>query len=231
MSGRSTARRSPLLAAAVLVLMTVAGVLTFGVERPPDLAAVDPDHELAPRAAVAWIEGGADGDGSCVHVARPDGSTHQVTCGPSWDLVGWDERGILLRHHDAGGATLSAVDPRNGEEHRVGEARGPDEPIWSRGSGRELVGRSFGDEGRFQLRAADAPEVVVADLPAGSGYDLRWGEYAPDGHGVAFLDTADRLVFAPVDATGRPTDEPRVWVDDVDAFRAVWEGTEPSVDG
>ena len=231
MSGRSTVRRSPLLAAAVLVLMTVAGVLVFGVERPPDLAAVDPDHELAPRAAVAWIEGGTDGDGSCVRVARPDGSTHQVTCGPSGDLVGWDERGILLRHHDAGGVTLSAVDPRSGEERRVDEARAPDEPIWSGGSGRELVGRSFEEEGRFQMRAADDPEVVVADLPAGSAYDVRWGEYAPDGHAVAFLDTADRLVFAAVDATGRPTDEPRIWVDDVDAFRAVWEGAEPFVDG
>lgn len=214
------ARRWSVIAAALLVVLTVGAVVLWGVERPPDVAPLEPGGALAPEAGIAWTD---DGDaGTCVHIARPDGSTRQLTCEVRGSVVGWDDRGVLVQEFTADGEDLVIVDPDTGDR----EVETLDEPV-ARGSGDEVVGRHLDDGDVLRIEDRRSSEVQIADLAAGPSYDLRWGEYAPDRHGVAVVDTADRLLFIPVDDDGHGWDEPRVWAEDVEAFHAVWEGQEP----
>lgn len=216
---RDAARRGSLIAAAVLVVLTVGAVVLWGVERPPDVAPLEPGHDLAPQAGIAWTDdGGAD---TCVHIAQPDGDTRELTCELRGSVVGWDDRGVLVQEFVADGEQLVVVDPETGERG----AEAVDEPV-TRGSGDEVVGRPSDDD-VLRIEDRQDSDVQVAAFDAPPSYGLRWGEYAPDRHGVAVIDRADRLLFIPVDEDGQGRGEPRVWAEDVGAFTAVWQGRRP----
>ncbi len=214
------ARRGSLIAAAVVVVLTVGAVVLWGVERPPELPPLESGGEVAPEAGVAWTDG--DDRGTCVHVARPDGSSSELTCELRGRVVGWDDRGVLVQEFVTDGTDLVIVDPDTGDR----ETEELDEPM-QRGSGDEVVGRHLDDDDVLRIEDRRSSDVQVADIPARPSYDLRWGEYAPDGHGVAAIDSADRLLFIPVDDQGHGADAPRVWVEDVEAVDAVWQGRAP----
>ena len=212
--------RGSLIAAALVVVLTVGAVVLWGVERPPQLAPLEPGSEFVPEAGVAWTD---DGDQeTCVHVARPDGSSSELTCEVRGSVVGWDERGVLVQEFVADGTDLVIIDPDTGAR----ETEPLDESV-ARGSGDEVVARHLDDDDVLRIEDRRTSDVQVANLRARPSYDLRWGEYAPDRHGVAVIDNADRLLFIPLQDTGQGSDEPRVWVEDVGAFDAVWQGTSP----
>ena len=214
------ARRGSLIAAAAVVVLTVGAVVLWGVERPPELSPLEPGGGFAPEAGIAWTDG--DDTGSCVHLARPDGSSSELTCEVRGRVVGWDDRGVLVQEFVPDGTDLVIVDPDTGDR----QTEALDEPI-QRGAGDEVVGRHLDDGDVLRIEDRRSSDVQVANLAAGPSYDLRWGEYAPDRHGVAVIDSADRLLFIPVDDRGHGVDAPRVWVEDVEAFDAVWQGRAP----
>lgn len=215
-----------IVAAAVVVIATVALVLVLGVERPPAFDRLDPDDGPAPPAAVAWTR--FTRDGPCLWVQRPDGSGGEVACGlPEGELVGWDDRGLLLEGYQ-GERSLAVLDPDSGEvieRAPVAEgSQGPPPP-------QDVVTRrpSPGDDGEQDTLRIESPReghALIAEIEAGRSYDVRAGAYAPDGGWVAFFDTADRLLAVRVDEDGAGLDEPLVWAEDVEGGgRMVWEGT------
>lgn len=221
-------------AAAVLVVATVAAVLVFGVERPPAFEPVAPDADAAdtdaPDVRVAWTR--FDPDGSCLWVIEPDGSGGEVACGlPDGRLVGWDDRGLLLESFREE-PELVVLDPGTGE---VRDRETVDPPL--RPDLREVATRrptgpdADADVPRLRIEARDDGDVVVAEVEAAAGYDVRFGAYAPDGGWVALLDNAGRLLVVPVDERGAGIGPPRLWRDDVDASQLIWEGTRPRPEG
>ncbi|MFP4635129.1 MAG: hypothetical protein ACLFRD_04640 [Nitriliruptoraceae bacterium] len=215
-----------IIAAATVVIVTVALVLTFGVERPPGFDHLDPEEGAAPEAAVAWTRFAPDGP--CLWVQRPDGSGEEVACGlPDGELVGWDDSGLLLETY-RGDRSLAVLDPDTGEvieRAPVEERSQPPAPLESVITRRPSQGGEGGPE-TMRIESARGDHALIAEIEAPGSYEVRSGAYAPDGGWVALFDNADRLLLVQVDDDGAGLDEPVVWAEDVEgAGRLVWEGT------
>lgn len=210
-----------LVAAMVVIVGVVAAVLVFGVHRPPRLDPVEPGVAPEPPAALAWSAWSGDAD--CLHVLEPDGQARQVACQrDGFELLAWDETGIVLLQWSGAAERLETIDPDTGAVLDSRTVRGADavlEPELDVGdtalSSRWRDGvLSVTDEGPngTVLWAVEAPEV----------YRVERGTVAPDGSVLAGVDSAGRLLV--FDPTGeRP---PRLWHDDVPTWgRLVWQGT------
>jgi hypothetical protein len=218
-------RSVPLLVAAgALVLVVVAAVLLFGVDRPPALAALADDPDPAPPAGVAWM--GWTGDEACVAVARPDGEVEQLWCDRAGgELVGWPETGMLeIRSWESGDVTR-AIDAETGEvlgrtpgpdaggTDPEGEWRGPEPAVWTQRR-----------DGRLTVRL-QTDDTVVWRTEAPERYDVHASARSADGRWIAMIDAAERLLVVPADGSTAP----RVWATGVDGWEPpVWEGTSRS---
>jgi hypothetical protein len=213
-----------LAAAAVLIVAVVAAVLVFGVQRPPRLDGVAPGEAPEAPAALAWTAW--TGSSNCVHVVDPSGQVRVVTCArEGFELLGWDDRGIVLLHWTGAGERVETIDPDTGEvlatrtmrdrEGGIGEGfEGGDSAVYSRWRDGILTVVEDGPAGDV-LWAVEAPEA----------YRVEQGSVAPDGSMIAGVDSAGRLLL--FDTAGEAA--PRVWHDDVPPWsRLVWQGSTPA---
>lgn len=203
-----------LVVAAVAVVATVGLTLIFGIERPPTLERLIDITDPAPTVSIAWSAW--EGDESCIHVARPDGSVQTPYCDPGGsEVVGWTDDGeLLVQAWDTPGR-MRVVDPATGEI--TGRVSGDPadlrphggEAVWTEREGDELVVGSRDDD--TELWRVAAPRR----------YDVTASARSADGRWIAVVDTAGRLLVVPADAS----EPPRVWVDDVVEWTLpVWEG-------
>lgn len=209
-----------LIAAAVVVVVVVGLVLTFGVQRPPELPSLADQPEPAPVAAVAWAtwEGR---DGRCLMIARPDGSVEELVCRrDDRELIGFVDEGLVELTWSAGGEHLELIDPDTGEVLERRELRGGEHPLeapGARGIPADVVVDH--DDGRLQVTIDG---TAVWDVEVGDAYDLDALSVAPDRSMAVAVDTAERLLLLPTDDTASP----RVWVEDVDRWnQPIWQGT------
>jgi hypothetical protein len=210
-----------LVAAAVLIVGVVVGVLLFGVQRPPSLDPVTSGQAPEPPASLAWSAWSGDRD--CIQVVDPSGEAREVTCDrDGFELVAWDEEGLVLLHWTGSGQRLETVDPETGEVVATRTVRDVEATFE-----REL---EFGDTALYS-RWRDGVLTVTEDAPgdpvlwaveAPEAYRVERGIVAPGGGVIAGVDSAGRLLV--FDAAGEVA--PRVWHDEVPAWsRLVWEGT------
>jgi hypothetical protein len=212
--GTGPPRRSviALVAAAAVVLLTVALVLVFGLARPPALASLadEPEPDLP---AVTWVRWERQ---ACLQVATADTEVREVTCGlRGEEVLGWDEVGIGTLVWERTEA-VEVLDPETGEVVEVRSLRGDPweerEREWSRVDTRN-------HDGVLTVRLDG---TVLWEVEAPESYWLHASAVSPDGRYVVAVDSADRLLL--LDATGAR--EPRVWLEDMDSWQTpVWEGT------
>ncbi|MFU8841146.1 MAG: hypothetical protein ACNA8R_10560 [Nitriliruptoraceae bacterium] len=208
-----------LIAAAAVVIVTVALVLLFGLARPPALPtlAEQPEPDLP---AVAWLQWDRD---NCLMVATADGALREVTCSVRGEeVLGWDDDGIALLVWERTEA-IEVLDPDTGDV--VGRRALPGDPWEEReGDWRRIDTRNL--DGVLTVRLDGE---VIWEVEAPESYWLNTGTVSPDDRFVVAVDSADRLLL--LDATG--AQEPRVWLEDVMSWQAaVWEGTPvPGLDG
>lgn len=217
-----------LLAAAALVVAVIAGVLVFGVERPPPLDAVAPDAPHAPPDRIAWWTW--DNGRDCLYVADTDGSVREVTCiDVTGMLVGWTQEGILLQEEPGLAQVMLAIDPDTGERTVLERTVTPDperapQPVTAREDGRLILSVDHTPPEPMEPDETRLGRTVLWDVEAPQGYDIVRTVPSPDGTAMAIHDNADRLLVVPADGSA----EPLLWHPDVPS-RAdlVWEGTQP----
>jgi len=204
-----------LVAAAVAVVATVAAVLTVGLARPPELAAVD--DATTPVRSLALLGWGAS-EGQCLLVVSPAGEVRTVRCGLTehGQLLGWDDEGIVLVRYASVGEQREVLDPITGETRSrtaLGTAR-VDLP------GLRLPATTERREGVLTVRDADGR--VRWEVASPDSYDVRGSAFDPADGTLALLDSAGRLLVLAPGATA-----PRIWVADLELGWAelVWEGT------
>lgn len=209
-----------LIAAAVVVVVVVGLVLTFGVQRPPELPSLTDQPEPAPVGAVAWATWQGR-DGRCLTIARPDGSVEELVCRrDDRELVGFVDEGLVELTWSTGGEHLELIDPDTGEVLERRELRDGEHPLQERGPGSssgDVVVRR--EDGRLQVAIEGA---TVWDVEVGEAYDLDAVSVAPDGSMAVAVDTSSRLLLLPMDDTASP----RVWAEDVERWnQPIWQGT------
>jgi hypothetical protein len=210
-----------LVAAAVLIVGVVGAVLLFGVQRPPKLDGVVPGDAPEATASLAWSAWSGNRD--CVHVVGPSGEVRVVTCArDGFELVAWDDDGLVLLHWTGSGERLETIDPDTGEVVTTRTVRDLEGAF-----DREL---EFGDtalssrwrDGILTVTQDGPDDVVLWAVEAPEAYRVERGIVAPDGNVIAGVDSTERLLL--FDPTGELA--PRVWHDDVPTWsRLVWEGT------
>lgn len=212
------ARSVPLLiAAGVLVIVVVAGVLLFGVHRPPALESVADQPDPIPPAAIAWSTWEGE-RGHCLSVAQPDGNVEQTTClRHEGELVGFLDDGVVMLVWGERQEHLRLVDHRTGEtlEQRVvAGGADPFEGISGWDPGVDTSNR----DGVFEL-IVDG--VVIWSVDAPPDYDLTGLRRSPDGTMIVGVDRAERVLVFPVDGSAPP----RVWATGVDRWQVpMWQG-------
>lgn len=211
-----------LVAAAIVVVVTVGLVLILGVVRPPALAHVsdDPAVEVPGRAAwTAWQR-----STSCLHMVQLDGTVEELRCGdqPRGEVRGWEDGAIVLvvdLHGPDGGEEL-LVDPETGETRSSRPAPA--------GAERHLAGPTevpFRTERTGGDLVVHVDGVVVWRTPALEAYEVREAQLSADGGTVLLQDTADRLLLVPADGSAPP----RVWATDVSSWTSLaWEAAATS---
>lgn len=208
-------QRSPVLlvAAALLVVVTVALVLVFGVLRPPTLASLAEDPSAGPSAAVAWMAW--DGGEGCVTLARPSGVVDTRWCSPAGgEVIALDGDEVVVRTWETG-ERLRTIDLADGQPTGWIPAR-PD-PAGDPVPDAVLVERT---DGLLTVRAVDT-ERVVWQVEAHDDYTIDSSALSPDGGWILLVDAAGRLLVVPSDGVAPP----RVWAEDVPAWPTpVWEG-------
>jgi YD repeat-containing protein len=207
--------------AAVLIVGVVVAVLLFGVQRPPALDPVTPGQAPEPTASLAWS--GWDGDGDCVHVLDPSGEAHEVTCDrDGFELIAWDDDGLVLLRWTGSGQRLETIDPDTGEVVATRTVRDPEAAFEREGEFGDTTLYSRWRDGVVTV-TEDAPgDPVLWSVDAPESYRVERGAAAPDGSVIAGVDTAGRLLL--FDPAGEVA--PRVWHDDLpDWGGLVWEGT------
>lgn len=207
-----TARRPALLVAAAVVSILVVGlVLIFGVERPPSLTSLVDEPAPAPPAQVALLSW-ADGR-DCVTIAEVDGTTRQPWCDDTGgDLVGWDDRGLVLHTYEGPSDVEVIVDPVDGDV--ITTRTVPTDGLFEDDA---VVTSHRPSSGQLEVRLVDGS--VLWSTPAPPSYDIREAHRSPDGDAVAMVDAAGRLLLVPTDGSAPP----RVWADDVDQWSTlVW---------
>lgn len=205
-----------LIAAAVLLIAVVVGVVLFGVQRPPTLAALTDEPTPAVSSQVAWVDW--TGERTCLRIGEVDGRVRDVRCGGlDGDLVAWTEDGLLMTGWDG---RMLTVDPRTGA---TSSRAGILEPAGHVAT----VTRVERDDQHLRVILESGDSVEGADVElwrteAPDAYDVRASSRSLDGRWVALVDTADRLLVVPADGSSAP----RVWASGVDHWQApVWEGT------
>jgi hypothetical protein len=207
-----TGERRPvaLVAAAALVVVVVGLVLTFGVIRPPALSPLDaPGFD----GAVAFTEWGRE---ACVVTVTADGTRTPAWCdAQGGELVGWPERGLVVRSWRHELEQLVTIDPATGEELASVSADGASDPGWPEPE----LGPSVVRAGRLEVRYDDQ---VLWSTEARDPYEVTAGWVSPDGTWIALQDTAERLLVVPADGSAPP----QVWAEDVSPYvPIVWRGT------
>lgn len=203
-----------LIAAAVVVIAAVVLVLVFGIARPPALSTLADEPDPAPTAEVAWTT--FERDGTCLHVAHPDGTTRSLRCDlDGGEVLAWDDDGIVLQTFGPRDR-VEVIDPRSGE---VAATRplddGPIGPLW------DVTITSRHRDGVLTVTRNDTG-AAVWEVEAPEGYRVNDGSLSPDGRWIAMVDTAKRLLIVAADGSGPP----RLWVEDATAWGVpVWEGT------
>jgi len=226
----STRRRDPvwLLAAAVLAVAVTAGVLIFGVDRPPQVEPVTADAPHTPPARIAWwtFTNGRD----CLYVGDTDGSVREVTCiDVTGQLVGWTQEGILMQEEPGHAQAMLAIDPDTGErtvlERTVEPDYEPDPPaVTEREDGRLILSVDHTPPEPMEPAETRLGRTVLWDVEAPQGYDIGRTVPSPDGTAIAFHDNADRLLVVPADGSA----EPLLWHPDIPSRAGLtWEGTQP----
>lgn len=200
-----------LAAAAALVVLTVGLVLTFGVQRPPELASVTDDPQLAPPGELAWVAWDADGR-SCLHVATVDGGRREVTCGRDLgELVAWTDEGLILRTWDVS-ERVTVLDPDDGSVLARRAFDAADDGPW-----RDQAAWSTWEDGWLTVRD-QADDEVLWRVDAPSSYRIEVSVRSPDGGAIAATDSAGRLLL--LDSEPAP---PSVWLEGVDSWVSlVW---------
>jgi len=217
-SGRVAPSLRLLLAAAVVAIVTVVLVATFGIARPPSLLAVDSDSR--PDRSLALF--GFDDEGNCLDVLRPEGEIVRVRCGFSehGPLVSFDVEGIGLGRYDRVGMQLEVFDPSSGELV-VRRPLPQDERVWP-GWGTSPAVTSEWTAGVLRVRDEDGRVIWEVEAPDSYRIDgsVRDGI---DGR-LALLDSAGRILVMAEDATA-----PSVWGELRRGryLELVWEGTAP----
>lgn len=222
--GEGTADRQPLgLAIAAVVVVTVVGlVLTFGVVRPPQLSTVHDDPPVAAPARLA-THGWDDGE-HCLTVIDVDGSTARPWCSDGGaELVGWSDRGLVLRSYGASDRFERVIDPEDGEV----VATDPVVDVGYRDAPAPVVtGSATPGDGELEVRSEDGTLLWRTDAP--DSYRVTGGWLSPDGRWVALVDNADRLLLVPADGSSPP----RVWATGIGGrYELVWEGATPTSRG
>jgi hypothetical protein len=211
----------PLVAAAMVIVWVVGLVIAFGVVRPPALAALaDPPSVTAP-ASLAWMAWDDQEQGSCVSVARPDGTVDEaLSClREGGELAGWTEDGLLIRSWRGSGEVLIVVDPSTGQvrERRPLDPEEAEEFL----THNEAV-FSDREDGQLVVSDIDDPDAVLWRVDAPDSYRIESSARSSDGAWIAMLDSAERLLLVPADGS----DAPRLWVDGATRWSLlVWEPT------
>lgn len=208
-------------AAAVTAVITLALVLTLGLQRPPELAALAADQRLEHALAILAYRDGERGQ--CLDVVTPAGEVRELRCSRDGigSLVGWDERGILIIRFGMSGERIEAFDPASGSSQPLDDVdpRTLDAQYRSLGA---MIDREGG-----VLTVRDGSGDVRWSVEVGDGYRIESSVEHPTTGDLALIDNAGRLLLL---AAG--TDEPRVWVADIGSTfgEMVWEGTGPTTD-
>jgi hypothetical protein len=210
-----------LVTAAVLVVGVVGAVLLFGVQRPPQLDTVTPGEAPEAPASLAWSAWSGDRD--CVHVVDPNGQVREVTCArEGFELVAWDDEGLVLLQWTGSGERLETIDPATGELLATRSVRDIEGAFDRELEFADTALYSRWRDGVLTVTRDGPDDVVLWAVEASEAYRVERGTAAPDGSVVAGVDATGRLLL--FDAAGELA--PRVWHDDVPTWsRLVWEGT------
>lgn len=216
--GPASRDRQPvaLALAAVVAVIVVGLVLTFGVARPPQLPTVHDDPSVAAPARLA-THGWDDGE-HCATVVDVDGSTSRPWCSDGGaELVAWSDRGLVLRSYGASDRFERVIDPEDGEVvatepvHDAGYRDAP-APV--------VTGSATLGDGELEVRSDDGTLLWRTDAP--DSYRVTGGWLSPDGRWIALVDNADRLLLVPADGSSPP----RLWATGIGGrYEVVWEGT------
>jgi hypothetical protein len=198
---------------------------------PPRLDGVALGEAPEAPAALAWA--GWTGSSTCVHVVDPSGQVRVVTCArEGFELIGWDDRGIVLLHWLGSRERVETIDPDTGEVIATRAVRDGDlDGVFDEGFGGD--GFFGGGDSVVLNRWRDGILTVVKDGPGGyvlwaveapEAYRVEQSSVAPDRSVIAGVDSAGRLLL--FDAAGEVP--PRVWHDDAEPWsRLVWQGSAP----
>jgi hypothetical protein len=207
-----------LIAAAVVVVVSIALVVAFGIKRPPALESIAAASD-APTEGLVRFE--YEREDTCLVVYSVAGGARELTCElDGGEILGWQDGRIGLRSWSNVGEEWVVVDASSGA-------------VLSR----QLL--SAEDTKRFLnattsvVRVAHKDGVMTVTL-ASTGATL-WTVEAPtnyraevsaltaDGRWVAMIDTARRLLLVPADGSSGPF----VWLDDIEGYWEPirWEGT------
>lgn len=204
-----------LVAAAVVIAIVIGLVLLLGIARPPQLDRLADAPQPAPSAAVAWTA--FDRDGSCLEVARPDGTSRSLRCDlDGGEVLAWDDEGIALSAFGPS-PQVHLIDPATGEQRGGQDLDEGGRPYPGQMS--EL--HSQHTDGTLTVMRDDTLQVIW-EVEAPEGYRVWQGTTSPDGEWVAMLDSTGRLLVVPADGSA----EPRIWVEEAgDGSAPVWQGT------
>ncbi len=216
-----TRSRTALVAAGLVAVTVVGLVLTFGVQRPPQLAVLAEGTGAeatgaeasggveVPRSRFATL-GRHDTD-TCLTVVEPHGATNRPWCtADGADLLRWDQDGIHVVTYGGGERTL-LIDAADGTV--LGRPQGEVALI---DDGAAVSTERHG--GQLVVRSADGTVLWRTDAPA--SYDVTQGWGSPDGRHVAMLDVTGRLLVVSTDGSA----DPRVWADGLASWASgTWE--------
>ncbi|MEY3020756.1 MAG: hypothetical protein RLZZ272_1740 [Actinomycetota bacterium] len=206
-----------LAAAAVVVLVTVGLVLTFGVNRPPELGGLVAGSDAPPEgiARISWRE-----DEACLEVLRVGEEPREVTCQfEGGELLGWRDGTIAMRTWSSVGEELVFVEEATGAVTRrlVPPEESKDLPTSPYGAVRALT------SGGTMTVTDAASGAVVWRVEVPSNYRIDVSARTGDGAWIAMVDSASRLLLVAADGSAPP----RVWVEDLGNSYdpLLWEGT------
>lgn len=190
-----------LSAAGVVVVITVAVVLLFGVSSAPRFPSLYTEGAPTIEGTLAWVEWGPD---DCVHVLDvATGDSEELLCERGLWLEGWDSDGNL-RVHITGPhfEELVLVDPATGVVVSTREFTPDEEPPFDQP--RSEADRNLRSTSRDGHATLSYQEAVLIDVEGARDYSF-WDYGVTEDEAYAWVcDSEERVLVVALDGGGGP---------------------------